>query len=275
MVRALPDYENPPVVEVVLGVQFEPLREFVGPYVGLFWQELREKLPELQEQPYLTPVVERFGVSEERSLRVEFQTFPNSYRYWLLSDTGNQLIQVQQDRFHHNWRKVKEHDVYPRYETIREKFKSEVTGLQEFLKSEGLGSIKPNQCEITYVNHVAPSENWGGHRELDKLVTVFRSDYSDDFLGLPEKVRLALSYLMTGKAGEPLGRLHIRAEPALQRGGERQQIYRLTLTARGEPQGDGLEGVSSFLDLGRSWIVRGFTSVTTPEMHQEWRRLDV
>ena len=37
----LPDFENPPVAEVVLSAQFEPLEHFQVPHIGLLWQEYR------------------------------------------------------------------------------------------------------------------------------------------------------------------------------------------------------------------------------------------
>jgi hypothetical protein len=34
------DYENPPVVKTVLGVQFEPLATFSNAHLGAFWKRL-------------------------------------------------------------------------------------------------------------------------------------------------------------------------------------------------------------------------------------------
>jgi hypothetical protein len=70
---------------------------------------------------------------------------------------------------------------------------------------------------------------------------------------------------------EPVGRLHIAAEPAFRRS-DSSPIVVLTLTARGRPLGVGLDGVLAFLDLGHEWIVRAFDSVTTSKMHRIWGR---
>jgi hypothetical protein len=53
-----------------------------------------------------------------------------------------------------------------------------------------------------------------------------------------------------------------------------QPMFVLTLTARGRPIGEGIEGALAMLDIGREWIVRGFASVTTRTMHDVWRRID-
>ncbi len=36
--------------------------------------------------------------------------------------------------------------------------------------------------------------------------------------------------------------------------------------------GDGVEGVTAFLDYGRSQIVSGFAAMTTDAMHKVWER---
>jgi len=56
------------------------------------------------------------------------------------------------------------------------------------------------------------------------------------------------------------------------RGGFRRAPLLIELTARGAPQSEGLAGALAFLDQGHAWIVQGFTDITTPEMHDLWKR---
>jgi len=44
------------------------------------------------------------------------------------------------------------------------------------------------------------------------------------------------------------------------------------LTVRGAPQTQDSNGVFGLLDKGHEAIVRGFTSITTAEMHKVWER---
>jgi hypothetical protein len=46
----------------------------------------------------------------------------------------------------------------------------------------------------------------------------------------------------------------------------------LRLTARGLPDGQDLDGVLAWMDLGREWIVRGFADITSPSAHALWER---
>ena len=89
-----------------------------------------------------------------------------------------------------------------------------------------------------------------------------------------EDAGLRLRFVIPNKEGEPIGRLHAALEPGY-RTDDRRPMFVLELTARGAPLGEGITGVLAFLDLGREWVVRGFTSMTTPVMHKEWGRKDV
>ena len=72
------------------------------------------------------------------------------------------------------------------------------------------------------------------------------------------------------ESGEPRGRLHIEAQPAINE--DNTPIIRLNLTARGNPTAPTPQGVADVLDIGRDAIVRGFTAITTSEMHEHWGR---
>src|ERR1043166_5147847 len=160
---SLPDFVKPPVTEVALSVQFNPLPELKAPQLGLLWNEFRSRFPKAEQQPPLDSVMEKFGVRGPGKVNVRFEMGVPVPRCWFLNEAGTELIQVQQDRFAHNWRKVGEEDSYPRYEYICETFKAELGIFCQFLARERLGELIPNQCEVIYVNHIAPGENWERH----------------------------------------------------------------------------------------------------------------
>jgi hypothetical protein len=69
MSRNLPSvshFERPPVVEVAISVQFQPVTALRTPHLGLFWLELRDRFPKIQELPPLPPVIESFGPPASR-----------------------------------------------------------------------------------------------------------------------------------------------------------------------------------------------------------------
>jgi uncharacterized protein (TIGR04255 family) len=269
----LPDFTNPPVIEVALAVQFDRLTALRTPHLGLLWTEFHDEFPKTEEYAPRDLTVETFGPPGPKKLEVKFETAPPVPRCWFLNEKGTELIQVQQDAFVHNWRKVGDGDRYPRYEYVRDKFRLELGKFRQFVEREHLGKLVPNQCEVTYVNHIPLNEGYKKYGQVGEVLTVWVSQYSDNFLSEPEEVRFNVSYVIPDKTGNPLGRLHIGAEPAY-RITDEKPIFLLKLTARGRPDGEGEEGLFRFLDKGREWIVRGFTSITTPRMHEIWGRRD-
>ena len=273
----LPDFSDPPVTEVYLSVQFEPIKSLKAPHLGLFWAEIRNDFPEIEERPPIAPAFEGFGQPERPKISLQFaqpdQPIEEMSRYWFLNTKGTQLLQIQQDRFIHNWRKTDEADKYPRYEHIRATYKAGLKRFESFLENEEIGSsIVPKQCEVVYINHIvsSPDTGWADLGKIGNVLTTWKSHYSDDFLGDPEDVFLNARYRIPQDSPH-VGRLHIKVHPAF-RSADQTPMLVVTLTARGMLPERETDRVFGFFDLGREWIVRAFTSITTPEMHRIWKR---
>ncbi|HEV2501413.1 MAG TPA: TIGR04255 family protein [Terriglobia bacterium] len=267
----LPSFENPPVVEVALSVQFDPIEALQVPQMGLLWSRFRDDLPKTQTQPPLQLDFERFGTIPDPIPRVRIQAFdiPPVPRLWFLNETETELVQVQQTRFIANWRRVKD-ESYPRFDTIFQKFKERIGIFLTFLSDEHLPSPVYNQCEVTYVNHIPADAAPSTHGTVERLLTTWKEQYSDEFLHDPEDIMIRLRYLIPGGDQNPVGRLHVDLQPALKE--DQTPIFVLNITARCNPIPRGLEGVYKSFELCHEWIVKGFASITTRSMHQIWRR---
>lgn len=268
----LPKYETPPVIEVALSVQFKPLTKLKSPELGLLWAEYKEKFPKAEQHPPLPTAEESFEKRLQRvTVELEFSESASVPRYWFITELGTELVQVQQDKFVFNWRRIGGSDAYPSYSHVRKLFIEQINVFRRFIKREDLGDLEINQCELTYVNHLAGGEGWERFGQLDQVLSTWNASYSDSFLSEPEDVRLAIRHLIPNEAGTPLGRLYTSLEPA-RRVPDGREIMILTLSARGKPEGEGFDGAMRFLDKGHEWVVRGFTSLTTPNMQKIWRR---
>lgn len=275
MTKPLPDFEDPPVVEVALSVQFDHLNDFRVQHVGQLSECYTKDFPKVSEQPPISPAYELFDNDGYISpvFRMELSDYSPLSRIWFVNDSDTRLIQIQRDRFVYNWRRASIDEAYPHYPDVRKSFEQQFLVFQKFLIDHKLTDLIPNQCEVTYVNLIEASEDMPSRTEANKLLTVFHSDYSDDYLSEPEDVRLALRYRIHDIEGNPVGRLHILLDPTYYPN-RQTLLYRLTIVARGKPLGEGIEGVLGFFDLGRDSIVRGFTSITTKMMHKKWRRIN-
>lgn len=270
-----PDFEKPPVVEVALSLQFRPLELLRSPHFGLLWPAFRARgYSGIEDHGELEPTFEDFDSKPTPRVGVRMQTFndaPPLPRVWFLNAAQNELVQLQRDRFIVNWRQGAEAESYPRYGSIRNRFLSDFAALVEFLKSEKLGEIMPTQCELTYVNHMPAGQGWARLGEAERVVTVWKNAYSDSYLSMPEDQAFAMRYRMHDANGTALGRLHIALHPAI-RAADGTSILAMNMTARGEPKPADLEGSLKLFDAEHEWIVRGFASVTTPQMHEIWGR---
>ena len=267
--QPLPEYERPPVIETVLGVQFKPITEWNVSHYGLFYQTIRDSFPRFEIQPPLAPQIEFFDLTKpvEQKSPIQIVDEPE-FRCWYVSEDDHEIIQVQRNYFLYNWRKGDSETEYPRYEkTIRPAFMRHWKSFLSFLQSEGLSSPDVVQCQIQYVNHLPVGEGWDTvgdwHRVLRPLTTLEKLD----FLPTPEIGRLNLSFLMPEKKG----RLRFTANLAARKK-DSKYIIVLDLIARGKPDSSDTPDIIQWMNLGREWIVRGFTDITTDSMHKLWLR---
>ncbi|MEE9381962.1 MAG: TIGR04255 family protein [Nannocystaceae bacterium] len=255
-------FHAPPVSEVVLGVQFEPITALRAPLIA-GWSELRAKFPVWEEKAALRLVQEWFGVRAPSPdlFDVRLGNEPPPVRAWLVTKDESELLQIQEGALFRNWRRRGE-AVYPRYSHLRGEFQADCRKLFALVDAAGLGLPAVTQCEVTYVNTI-PLDGVA----VEEVIQAWRGGASDNFLPEHDATQIAMHYTIPGGKG-PTGRLHVVA--VIQR--EKKELT-LTLTARGAPEGTTLDDALDWLDVGRRWVVSGFCSVTTEFAKVKlWRR---
>ncbi|MHA2031977.1 MAG: TIGR04255 family protein [Candidatus Kariarchaeaceae archaeon] len=260
-----PDFENPPVVEVVCGIQFKTINKLLVPHLGLLWEEFKPDYPECQEVAPLSPVFELFEGEQQRTFG--FQEVPPLPRIWFIHKSDNGIIQVQRDKFLHNWRKVLPENEYPRYPFVIEMFKNRLAQFESFLSDNGFGKLEPNQYEMTYINHIWIEEVWNSLSEIGKVFPDFSFRINKKrFLPEPENINWRTSFLLPNKAG----RMHVTIRNAKRRSDQKPMIL-MDLTVRGFSD----NGMETWFDLAREWIVCGFADLTGKDIQAKvWRRLN-
>ena len=272
----LPHFAKAPLFEVAISVQFEPLQRLVVPEIGLLWQHYGPKYPHVEQHPQVEPAIERLGVRQSVSRMPKFELVAEAPlpRIWFLSDDKKELLQIQQDRFIRNWRKLSSSDEYPRYEDhIRPEFMADFQDFQAFLVANEIGRVIPNQCEVTYVNYIDPGNGFATHAHIGRVFSIWQQDFSETSIYEIENATFSVRYLIRSESGEFIGRLHASAQPVY-RGNDDQVAFQLRFVARGKPFSSDLDGIIKFVDEGRERIVRLFADITTPEMHEVWERKD-
>lgn len=263
--NGLPSYKSPPVIEVVCGINFNKIKDFKAAHFGLFWQKLRSDYPKCQHASPLgfPPKPPDLDVDPE---------FPFPLpRIWFINEKENGLIQLQNDRFLYNWRKILPDEVYPRYRMVISDFKTNLNIFKTFLEEEGLGSISPIECELTYVNHIPKGEGWESAGDIHDVLSDlgWRSDV-ERFLPEPRNLGWRASFVLP----EDGGRLNVQLEQKI-RQFDKKPLFVLKLIARGLGADKTEDAIWNWFDLAHKWIVCGFTDLTNTKIQTEiWQRED-
>lgn len=272
----LPKFTNPPVVEVALSVQFQPPAGLSVAHLGLFWGRCRDRFPRIEQHGPIVNIIERRGVRSppvdngQLSLSVDLDTIP---RLWMINESFTELLQLQSDRFVRNWRRYHDHSIpYPSFEArIRPEFQKDYEAFSNFAGEQGWEDLTVNQCEVTYINHIAAGKIWQSHDQLDRVFKGWSSTYPPVAGSKAESIGVRLRHELVDGSGKFLGRLHVDVNSGFIRKDE-APVFVLQLAARGQPLGAGVSGVMRFLDYGHEVIVSSFAELTTADMHRIWGR---
>lgn len=260
----LPEFDNPPVVEVSIGVQFRPLFAMRGLALAALRERWGVDYPRIEEQSAIPSVVEGDPPGIPQLL---FSTTPlPEVRQWFLNEQGTQLVQVQTDRLIVNWRAGDPPTDYPRYGHMRRTFAARFGDLAQFTADERLGELDVVQAELSYVN--AMDVDRGDLGRIDRFLKNW-SGTDDHHLGAPEQARMTLIFPVVG-VGLPPVRMYVEVSPAQRATGE--PVLFLTLTVRGNPGGRSLPEALKFLDEAHAHLVRSFAELTEESMHEVWGR---
>ena len=274
----LPDFSKPPIDEVSIGFQFKTLRKLLSAHYGIFHEKIKDRFPIIEEHSPLRTTFETFGRTAEQPPSIEFGTTPPLRRVWFLSKDGHNLIQLQPNRFIHNWRKIEGEGDYPRFENILPDLFATFEKFQEFLIEINIDSLDVTQCELSYFNNIdlLNDETFG-----EAFERVFCFWEEKGFNGRLLESRLERESVAVHRTfrvfepegNEPIARLHIEALPAYQpEVGE--EVIRLQLTFRGQPKSLEPGALERFFLIGREAIVEMFSAFTTTESHLLWGRRD-
>jgi uncharacterized protein (TIGR04255 family) len=262
MLQELPKFNKPPVIETVLGVEFEPLSNFLIPHFGLFLLDLKDSYSSFKELPPLDSQIEKF---EGDSIEIaSFQLgFRSEIRCLFLDAKQEWRLQIQNNKFLSNW--AKSTSKYPSYDETLRRFKTNWGKFNLFLEKSRIEKPQIKQCEVTYLNHIEDIDNFENLSEI--FPSWKKNGKKTDFLPTPEAIAINLVY----RIPENRGRLHISMQPAV-RHADLKRIIQLSLVARVLPKSSKRNDVLEALNLGHEWVVRGFTDFTSEKMHQIWER---
>jgi uncharacterized protein (TIGR04255 family) len=240
-------------------VQFQDLEGWATPHYGKLWRRLEGEYPNFEERPPLP----RLRLEPPPSDEQQVLSLPPLRRVFFIQPPGNYLIQVQQNRFLHNWRKISDDDKYPRYDAAYERFVRFWGEFKAFVADVGLPEPQPEVFELAYINHIMaagasfPGDVW---------------TYLDLYERSPEattaKAASALMLHFEWPLPNQLGTLTLDVKHG-HRVADRREILLMELNARGKAR-EGEAGMPDWFDVAHHAIVTTFDGLTTEKAHELW-----
>jgi uncharacterized protein (TIGR04255 family) len=255
-------FARPPVIERVLSVQFEPLGMTAG-HLGWFWKSyLDAGWTKSSNAPPLPDQFESFiktGSIRLPEFRFETRDSIPVDRLRISNENGDRMLQIQDTRLIFNW--IRKNDDYPRYPDLKAEFENHFAAFLRFTDASLLGPIRPNQWEVTYVNHIPAGSLWTTPADWPEVIPKLLRPIGD--IAGTRFERMAGEW--HSEIPDKRGRLHLQIQ-FHQR--EAENILIFNLTARGPSGKD--ETVWEKLDLGHDSIVQAFDEVTSQSAHEAW-----
>ncbi len=265
-----PRYENPPLDETAIGVQFGRLTGFSNAHFGLFWKSFQQTDPgwsKAHDAPHLPDQYEKFGDQISWGTpSLSFLPHGGAARVLIVHEQDDRVIQMQNTRFLYNWRK--RGSDYPTFNKNYPEFLRYFDQFRTVATEAGLGTLSPNQWEITYINNIAKGTVW---ETPDDWRTVFPGIFppKSSF----DSIRFEnFSGENCFEIGERRGRLRISVQLAKMDDLNGPEILRLQLTARGPISStDSNASYQEGIEIGHKTIVQAFERISGPEALEYWR----
>jgi uncharacterized protein (TIGR04255 family) len=260
-------FHNPPIIEIVLGVQFAPLSPWCGGHAGWFWKQfLGKEWKHTADAPLIGDLFEKFDTEQTWgpagvSL---FMAQSSPSRLQITNEDGDRMIQIQSTRFHYNWKKASGR--YPSYETILKEFLANLNLFKKFINEAAVGEFAPNQWELTYVDHIPQGELW---KTCDDWAGIFPGLFANPvkFPGaVAERTAIDCSYVMEGNRG----RLHVQAHRGKASDKAEVELLSLQTTARGPIRADKKWTLEEGLELGHEAVTNMFLATSSANARRHW-----
>ena len=269
MAQTLPEFERPPLIEVVCGLQFHPLA-LRTVHVGDFWQAMRDRYPLFEDHPPLASIFD----DRDGGVRLEQEDLqddkPPLRRVFFVDETKNFLLQIGTSRFLANWRRLPGSDApYPRFDAAYARLAEGWGAFREYAARKELGAIRLNQYELTYINHIPDDTADTFPDRANELFTFFRwpALHVESFEPGPRSTQLIFQARFQKTRGSLTIALQNRAR--LHNG---RRIFILELIARGPAAEDGADRDEWFA-FAHDAVVQTFASLTTEKAHKSWGRI--
>jgi uncharacterized protein (TIGR04255 family) len=271
MPAPLPRYEQPPVREVIIGLQFDALPALRVVHLAAFlntlgsdWESLAERtaMGQLQAEP-------PEGSPWSAALRLDVGV--PDLRLRARSAARTAMLQIENGWIVFNWSNWSESRTaasYPGFDSIKAERDALLARWQSFLRERELGTLRPNLWEVTYDNVFPRGELWQEIGDWTEILPGLLGRARATHAGELETSAARWGYRIPGNRG----RLTVIAEHGRTSGANPVDVLSLKLVTRGPVRDGSMAEAEDGVRLGHEAIVRTFTEITSPKAQAFWRR---
>lgn len=265
-------FQKPPIVEVALGILFQPIHNLMAPHLGLLWHKWKAEFSQFGEAPPLPPSIELQQAGASPEIQVSLSALPPLRRTWFLGTDGQKLIQVQRDRFIYNWRKDSEKSTYPEFTATFKEYCGRFDEFLSFLAEQNLGPLQPLQYEMTYVDHILTDLGPGAESAIDLcrhiLPRISWQRQNASTLADPVGFESRLVFDLP----QGTGRVHVSIQSA-SRADTGQPLIIMESVARGAAGPPAPETMKSWFETAHESLIDVFTGLTSNDAQTSlWER---
>lgn len=260
-------FDDPPVIETRLSIQFDPLVNLRVGHFGLFWQDCVDSgewefLRDLSAQPR---EVEQFGTRRLNPDRIGSTSAVPSVCMNLTRRDKLRSIQLQADRLTYGWNR--EGGERPSYSTVKTEFETLVGRFEAFAGARIQRSLVANLWHLTYVNAIRPGDLWRTPSDWHKVLPGIFPEDGPRSGKFPWTTFNGTWYF---EIPPELGRVRVQVQKAVRDKSE-EVFLLMVLRAQGEIGPGRVDSWSAGLDVGHEAVISLFETLSSEAAKREWR----
>lgn len=172
------NYENPPLIEMLLGLHFFPVDGLVpGVHLGRIIDKMTRRFSDAarfsqlnavgQRSEYLGPAAYREVIEKLEQSRIAERA--GDFRIRAADPRTGRMVQLEDGWLVLNWNRYAATGGYPRFSRLLPQFKEFSDDLHRSLEELKLPPPRPKMWEIAYVNHIDRGKLWSDPTDFHKV----------------------------------------------------------------------------------------------------------
>ncbi len=241
------DNNKAPVVELVVGIQFErPV--ITNECIYEYYVSNKDKYPNIQENPILPSFIEHVDRPLETGILSGFHS-----RKYLISKDDDRLIQLQPNRLLFNWRKGPNNAEYPKFKNVYDQFVEIRKSIDKKCNFNNL----INQLEVTFFDQIVLKDFGLENHDLGKIF---------NFWKLSKSIK-HVDFNFTIPYPDLQGNLNVKLRSAI-RNSDNEKLLMLETTLRGINSQD--EKIDSWFNRAHNVLSSFFMDILTENAKKIW-----